>query len=258
MKATSIAECLGPLVADPRRAGILLDFDGTLAPIVQRPEDSAPVAGAGATLSSLAGRFGLVGVVSGRPLADLQRMLPVKGVHLEGLYGLPAGSSTPVELRERLDAVAREVPGAWVEPKGITVAVHYREAADPVGARAILAPVLVALAGETGHDLLEGKMVLELAPAGDSRKGGAVERLIREHDLRAALYAGDDLPDIEAFAALDKLAEEGLHTVKIAVGGSETPEALRADADLIVGSPVELVRTLSGLAEGSRGNTIEG
>src|SRR5436309_491808 len=126
-RALTLPAPLIPLTADPDGTGILLDFDGTLAPIVARPEDAGPVDGTLSVLGQLASRFALVGVISGRPRRDLERMLPVTGVHLEGLYGLPEGSSTPVALRERLDAVAALVPGAWVELKGITAAVHYRQ-----------------------------------------------------------------------------------------------------------------------------------
>ena len=235
---------LTALGADPARAAILLDFDGTLAPIVSRPEEVAPVPGAREVLAALATRFRLVAVVSGRPTSDLERLIGLDGVRYEGLYGLPGGLTAPDVLRTRAEDVAKAVPEAWVEPKGATVAVHYRQAVDPVSARAALAPALVALAEDTGHELFEGKMVFELAPAGESRKGGAVDRLVRGDGLEAALYAGDDLPDLEAFAALDQLAADGLIAVKVAVGGPATPEALRKDADVVVDDPASLVTLL--------------
>ena len=199
-------------------------------------------------LASLAERFRVVAVVSGRPAADLERMLGVPGIRYEGLYGLSASDPSPDSLRRKAEAISRRVPGAWVEPKGVTVAVHYRQAEESSPARAVLAPALAALAEEAGQDLLEGKMVFELAPAGEARKGGAVTRLIREAGLEAALYAGDDLPDLEAFAALDLLADDGIHVVKMVVGGPETPDALRSDADLVVADPASLVETLRPLA----------
>ena len=235
------------LRAAPDRAGILLDFDGTLAPIVLRPEDAGPEPGAREAVRELVARYRLVGVISGRPVADLERMLGVDGVRFEGLYGLPATAPTVEPVRSDVEAIAQAVPGAWVEPKGVTLAVHYRQTTDPAVARSVLAPALAALAERIGHDLLEGKMVFELAPAGESRKGGAVERLVREHQLQAALYAGDDLPDLEAFAALDRLAEDGLFAVKVAVGGPETPEGLTKAADIVVDGPPGLVELLGTL-----------
>jgi trehalose 6-phosphate phosphatase len=240
---TSLAE----LAAQPQRAAILLDFDGTLAPIVTRPEDAGPAPGARERIAGLVGRFRLVAVISGRPVADLERFLGVDGVRYEGLYGLPATAPTAEPIRGAVEAIAKGVPGAWIEPKGVTMAVHYRQADDPARARDALATGLEAIASQAGYDLLEGKMVFELAPAGESRKGGAVERLVAETGVTAVLYAGDDLPDLEAFAALDRLAESGLLAVKVAVGGAETPDALRADADLVVESPAGLVEVLGTL-----------
>jgi trehalose 6-phosphate phosphatase len=235
---------ISDLAARPDRAGILLDFDGTLAPIVHRPEDAAPVDGAREVLAGLVERFRVVAVISGRPAQDLIRLLGVEGVRYEGLYGIPASVPDAGALLEHVESVAKAVRGAWVESKGITVAVHYRQAEDSAAAREVLFASLRALADETGYELLEGKMVFELVPAGESRKGGAVERLVLEHGLEAAMYAGDDLPDLEAFAALDRLEQDGLRTVKVAVGGPEAPEALTKAADIVVDGPADLVELM--------------
>jgi trehalose 6-phosphate phosphatase len=95
--------------------------------------------------------------------------------------------------------------------------------------------------------LMEGKMVLELVPADRPMKGGAVERLARERGLDAVLFAGDDVADIDAFEALDRLSDEGMLTLRVAVRGPETPEELVGRADLAVDGPgglVELLRIL--------------
>jgi trehalose 6-phosphate phosphatase len=238
---------LGRVLTRSDTAGILLDFDGTLSPIVTRPEDAGLLPGAREVLASLVDRFPLVAIVSGRPAPDLHRLVGVRGIRYEGLYGLRPGVRLAGPVMEAVSGATRAVPGARVEAKGITVAVHYREADDPANARHSLAASLAALAEETGYDLLEGKMVFELAPAGESRKGGAVGRLVREHRLGAALYAGDDLPDLEAFASLDALAGDGLATAKVAVGGAEVPQALARDADVVVDSPANLVELLRAL-----------
>jgi trehalose 6-phosphate phosphatase len=236
------------LAALSDRAGILLDFDGTLAPIVEYPVEAVLTPEASGVLTALTKRFRVVAVVSGRPTSALHERIGVDGVRYEGMYGLPSDASVPEPLRRKVEAIAGTVQGAWVEPKGVTVAVHFRQADDPAAARDTLAGKLLGLADAMGYDLLEGKKVFELAPAGEARKGGAVTRLIRDAALDAALYAGDDLPDLEAFAALDQLSGEGFYAVKIAVGGSETPDALRSDADLVVDDPASLVHLLSELA----------
>jgi trehalose 6-phosphate phosphatase len=235
---------LGAIAADPSRTAILLDFDGTLAPIVSQPEDAGIVSGGREVLASLAKRYLVVALISGRPQDSLVGLVGVDGVRYEGLYGLAAVDSIGGELRKEVETSARFVPGAWVEAKGVTLAVHYRHASDTIEARARLAPVLGGIATMHGYDLIEGKMVFELAPAGESRKGGAVKRIVAGTGARAALYAGDDLPDLEAFAALDELANEGVAVVKIAVGGPETPAALTRAADIVVADPPELVALL--------------
>jgi trehalose 6-phosphate phosphatase len=91
-------------------------------------------------------------------------------------------------------------------------------------------------------------MVLELLPAGRPRKGGAVERLVRNANLRAVLYAGDDVADIEAFEALERLAAQGLHATAVAVDGPETPEPLVRVAAFSVAGPLGLLELLRQLA----------
>ncbi|MFM7718645.1 MAG: trehalose-phosphatase, partial [Actinomycetota bacterium] len=89
-----------------------------------------------------------------------------------------------------------------------------------------------------------------LVPADRPLKGGAVERIVGEHALDAALFAGDDLADLEAFQALDRLAaqREGFVAVRVAVRGSETPAEVLDAADVVVDGPEGLVALLAQLA----------
>lgn len=224
----------------------MLDFDGSLAEIVPRPELAAPVSGAGEVLAALVGRYRVVAIVTGRRSEELEERLPVTGLRVLGVYGLE-GRRVSLPL-ERARAAAGVVPEAWVEDKGATLAVHYRQAPDPVRAREALLEALAPVAREAGLELLEGKMVLELAPAGRARKGGAVLELARELDLQALLYAGDDVADLEAFEALDALEREGALVVRVAVEGPETPEPLVRAADVVVPGPDGLVELLARLA----------
>jgi trehalose 6-phosphate phosphatase len=144
----------------------------------------------------------------------------------------------------RVEAAAAAVPEAWVEDKGASIAVHYRQAPDPARARAQLIAALEKVASSTGLELVEGKMVVELVPAGRPRKGGAVKRIVGENDLSAALVAGDDVADVEAFHVLDLLAEQGLLGVKVAVRGEDTPRELLDAAAVVVDGPTGLVELL--------------
>jgi trehalose 6-phosphate phosphatase len=224
-------------------AAILLDFDGTLAPIVAAPEDARPVPGADAVLRELAGRARAVAIVTGRPSSFVRGVLDAPDVEVLGLYGLegapPLDPDVVAEVRMLVDAV----PGATVEDKGASVAAHVRRTHDPEAALAELRPPLRALADRHGLAMLEGKLVLEVAPRG-ARKAGAVRRVLDRAEPRAALYAGDDAEDVEAFAAL---AEAGLPMCRVAVTASGTPERLVEVADVHVEGPDALVALLRSL-----------
>lgn len=239
-------QSLGRLSARPDRSGILLDFDGTLAPIVRRPEDARPVAGADQVLGGLVERFALVAVISGRPAREVRERLDVPGLRIEGLYGLEGRSgsaSAPVssEVVREVEAELAGIDGARLEDKGLSVAAHVRETADPDDATRRLRPLLEAIAGRHGMRVVDGKRVLELVPAGRPLKDAAVHRLLEGASLDAALYAGDDTADLDAFAALED--EVGV-CVRVAVRGPETPDALAAAAEIVVEGPAELLHLL--------------
>jgi trehalose 6-phosphate phosphatase len=229
------------------RAAIVVDADGTLVPIAPRPELARVHPPAAAALEALVGRAGLVAVVSGRPSTEVALLVGVEGPTYVGVYGLEdAAPLSPAVLR-RLRGIVAAVPGAWVEPKGAAVSVHVRAAEDPVAAEATLAPLLETVAAAEGLEMLRGKYTLELAPAGQRRKGAAVERLIAASDVDAVLFAGDDRPDLEAFEALDAMRAGGRSVVKVAVAGAETPSELEAAADVVVEGPAGLASLLSAL-----------
>jgi trehalose 6-phosphate phosphatase len=190
-----------------------LDFDGSLSEIVARPELARPAEGAREVLGALAERYRLVGIVTGRRSEEVAALLDVPHLRYFGLYGLDSENEAP-ELVAAVAPLVRSassvVPAAWVEDKGSSIAVHYRQAPDPKEARAALLVALQPVATDGGLRLIEGKMVLELVPPDRPLKGGAVERLAGGHALQAVLYAGDDHADLDAFAALDRLARAGV------------------------------------------------
>lgn len=229
-------------------AGILLDVDGTLSPIVERPELAELAARARPVLSHLVDRYRVVAAISGRTRDELEWLVDVAGVRLIGSYGLAAGS-VPAGVISAVLAAADEVDGAWMETKGATIAVHYRATPDTDAAGRLLEERLSALAVPARMALVPGKHVVELVPAGLPLKEGAVERIIQDEGLRAALYAGDDLADLLAFEALDRARGDGRleHAVKVAVHGAETPDALVAAADVVVDGPEDMVELLATL-----------
>jgi trehalose 6-phosphate phosphatase len=239
---------LDPLARSAASAGILLDVDGTLSPIVERPELAELAAGARSVLSRLVARFHVVAAISGRTQDELERLVDVEGVRLVGSYGLAPGS-VPADVISAVLAAADEVEGAWMETKGATIAVHYRATPNASAAGRVLEERLGALAVPAQMALISGKHVVELVPAGFPLKEGAVERIIEVDGLRAALYAGDDLADLLAFEALDRARADGRleQVVKVAVLGAETPEDLVAAADIVVHGAAEMIELLASL-----------
>ena len=232
-------------------AVVLLDFDGTLAPIVARPEDARPVPGAADVIAGLVRKVAAVWIVTGRPSAIVRALLgPVDGLRIAGLYGFEGAASVPAAALRDVESVAAALAGTQVEPKGASVAVHFRNADDPDAAGASLHAALDVVAVRHGFRVVAGKRVWELVPAGAGGKGDAVRSILDEERPSAVLYAGDDVADLDAFEALDRYAEGGGGSVlvrKVAVLGDETPVALREAADVIVEGPsgvIEMLRAL--------------
>jgi len=260
-------EGLDAILTHPNRAVIALDFDGTLAPIVPDPEQARAHPDAVPALASLAPKVASVAVITGRPAGVAVRHGGFAGVagleHLVvlGHYGaerwdaLSATVTAPAP-HPGVAAVRAELPGfldrigawkgTWIEEKGRAVAVHTRRATDPQAAFEALREPLAELATRHGLIVEPGRMVLELRPPGTD-KGVALLEYVREIGADAVLYAGDDLGDLPAFAAVDKLRSDGTPGLLVCSGSSEVPE-LADRADLVVDGPPGVVRLLATLA----------
>ena len=241
----------------PERAGIFVDFDGTLAPIVSDPAAALPRPEAAALLTRLSERWGRVVVVSGRPVVFLLSHLAGAGrTELYGLYGLERSSSLSGEIatlpeaedwRRAVSDVAsaaeRDAPeGVYVEHKGLTVTIHCRNAPDQAAwARAAAGDARI----RTGLAVHRGKMSLELRPPVEVDKGTVVRDLAA--GLDAVLFVGDDMGDLPAFAEMRSLRSEGVATLSVASGGDETPAEVVEAADLVVDGPGGVVGLLAQL-----------
>ncbi|PKV86443.1 trehalose-phosphatase [Streptomyces sp. TLI_146] len=260
-------EALAAILAAPERAVIALDFDGTLAEIVPDPEQARAHPGAVPALAALAPKVASVAVITGRPAGVAVRYGGFAGVpgleHLVvlGHYGAerwdavtgtvhapaphPGVTAARAELPGVLDAHGAW-RGTWIEEKGQAVAVHTRRATDPSAAYAALRDPLAALATRHGLILEPGRMVLELRPPGMD-KGVALAEYLREVGAGSVLYAGDDLGDLPAFGAVEKLRSDGVPGLLVCSGSSEVPEVSER-ADVRVPGPVGVVSLLSALA----------
>ena len=236
------------VVSRADRAGIMLDLDGTLAPIVSRPEDVEVLPGVHGLLERLAGRVATVALISGRASGDVRRVVDVPGVRIVGTHGLEDEPPLAPDSLRQIEKVAESV-GAWVEVKGAAVAVHFRALPDPAGAAEAAAGPLARVAAAHGLELVPGKAILELMPVGAPRKGDAVQLLVEGEDLEAVLFAGDDVGDLDAFAALDRLRAGGLWTCAVAAGGPDVAPAVTEAADLVVEGPAGVVGLLGAIAE---------
>ncbi|MFE1258561.1 trehalose-phosphatase [Streptomyces fungicidicus] len=261
-------EGLEALLSRPGKALIGLDFDGTLAPIVPDPEQARAHPEAVPALAALAPKVAAVAVVTGRPAGVAVRHGGFAGVpgleHLVvlGHYGAErwdavTGEVTAPAPHPGVAAVRAELPGlldragawqgTWIEEKGgRAVAVHTRRAADPQAAYEALREPLAGLAARHGLVVEPGRLVLELRPPGMD-KGVALSEYAREIGAGSVLYAGDDLGDLAAFTAVDKLRSAGVPGLLVCSGSDEVTE-LRDRADLVVDGPPGLVHLLATLA----------
>ena len=247
----ALPELLLPLAADPGRSALFLDFDGTLSAIVDDPVAARPLPGVPELLGRLASRLGLVAVVSGRPatfLADVLSSPP--HVTLVGLYGLELGLPED-QLGPWAAAIAKvaveateEAPaGVYVEPKGLTVTLHWRHAPDAGSGWAS------AFAAQQVHDrgvrAYPGRMSLELRPPLEVDKGTVIRSLAA--GMRALAVFGDDLGDLPAFDAATDLAARGMAVARVAVVDNETAAQVAAQADLVVEGPLGVLALLEAL-----------
>jgi trehalose 6-phosphate phosphatase len=246
--------------SEPVRALIATDFDGTLAPIVADPREARADPVAVGALRELAGVVGTLAVITGRPAAEaveLGGFESVPGLIVLGHYGLerwedgaltgPDALPEVEAARERLPGVLAGAPeGVRIEDKGSALAVHTRRAADPAGALAALREPLAGLAADVGLLVEPGRMVIELRPPGMD-KGAALTALVAEREAGPVLFAGDDLGDLAAFAAVRALRGEGHPGVTVCSASGEVSE-LAAEADLVVDGPGGVAALLGSLA----------
>jgi trehalose 6-phosphate phosphatase len=257
------AAALAAIAEDPARALIALDFDGTLAPIVNEPSAARPYRGVLPALRRLATGVGTLAIITGRPApaaVELGGFAGIPELIVIGHYGWerwedgkltsPPPPPEVAQARARLPGVlaqAGAADGTWVEDKGHALVVHTRRAADPEAALAQLARPLADLASQTGLDSQPGRLVIELRPRGVD-KGTAITALAAERDPAAVLFAGDDLGDIPAFEAVHALRATGRAGVAVCSASAEVT-ALADHADLVVDGPAGVTALLVRLAD---------
>lgn len=264
--AATLVELLAPLRADPPRSAVLLDVDGTLAPIVRHADDANVPEPTRSVLIAIAKRYGVVGCVTGRRAADARRIVSIGSIAYVGSHGaelLRPGAVEPEidqNLRPWMARVQRFAHGAAspelarlrvrLEDKQTIAAFHWRGAPDQEAAEAALREVAAA-AEAAGFVTHWARKVLEVRPPVSMDKGMGIRRLLRDSDVTAAIYVGDDTTDLDAFRGLDELLEQGRleAIVKAGVASDEGPEGIRTEADVVVHGPEGVHRLLNALLE---------
>ena len=251
MPTGTLQELLEPFRAQPERAGVLLDVDGVLAPIVQHPDDAHMPETTRRPLIEVARRYGVVACVSGRRASDARRIVSLGSIAYLGSHGsevLMPGSTAP-QLDRELQAWTRRVQNftedafderlrklrVRLEDKEAIAALHWRGVPDEEDAQAAVEDV-ARRAEHAGFTTHWGRKVLEIRPPVRIDKGAGIVSLLRDKDLAAALYVGDDTTDLDAFRGLTELVDGGrLGTaLRVGVHSDEGPSALAKEADVMV------------------------
>ena len=262
--APTLQEALNVVRADPARAAVLLDVDGTLAPIVRHADDAHVPEVTRSLLIPISRRYALTACVSGRRSAIARQIVSIGSIAYVGNHGaeiLRPGDREPEvdpdfarggeQVRAFRDAALDDelhrlrVRG---EDKDQIAAFHWRGAPDEDAAEAAVRE-LAARAEADGLGIHWGRKVLEVRPPIEMHKGKGVRRLLLDAGLDVALYAGDDTTDIDAFRGLRELVDEGRLSSAVCVGvrSDETPPALEQEADLLVDGPAGVRRVLEAL-----------
>jgi trehalose 6-phosphate phosphatase len=264
-KAATLAEALGPVRGDPGRAAVMLDVDGTLAPIVRHASDAHIPESTRALLIKVARRYRMVACVSGRRAADARRIVGIGSLVYVGNHGgevLRPGATEPVmdpesaawarRIQDFAAAASQEARAVRVriEDKAVIAAFHWRGTPDEDAAHSVVRK-LAARADAEGLATHWGRKVLEVRPPVRLDKGAGVISLLEDAGLAAALYAGDDATDLDAFRGLGELVEMGAleHAVRVGVRSEEGPSEIAEEADVVVDGPAGVRSMLEALLE---------
>jgi trehalose-phosphatase len=240
---------------------LLLDYDGTLTPIVQSPELADLTDGVRQLLQALARQRRLtLAIISGRALADLKEKVGISNIIYAGNHGLeiegpqvsfvspPAEEFKPVlrRMHHELSQALGAIKGVLVEDKGLTLSVHYRQVADDKSAE--VKDLFERVTGDAARSgkiqVTSGKKVYEVRPAVAWDKGEVLKMLMGKERGALPIYLGDDLTDEDAFKAIENYGGG----ISVFVGEGDSPTS----ASYFLQSPDEVAKFLSLLLAESR------
>src|SRR3954470_6591745 len=246
----TLDEALQGLRDGPARSAVLLDVDGTLAPIVRHADDALVPEATRMRLIEVSRKYALVACVSGRRAAIARRIVSIGSIAYVGKHRgeilHPGGSEPEVDpdFARAGERVRRFRELAWTdqlhrlrvraEDKGEIAAFHWRGAPDEEAAEEAVRG-LAERATQQGLSVHWGRKVLEIRPDVEVHKGQGIRRLLRGTQLDTALYVGDDTTDLDAFRELRAMRDEGRLTTAVCLGvrSDETPPAIEQESDLL-------------------------
>ena len=243
--------------------GLITDVDGTISNIAPTPQAAEVSPLCRHALAILVQRLALVAAISGRPAVEVRNMIKVDGMVYIGNHGLERwekGNLNPSEdiadysavitatINELTSVLSR--PGIILEDKGITATIHYRLCSNHQAAKQKIMAALKKVTPAKRLRIISGKMSINLLPPVDINKGTAVIKLIKEYSLRAGVYLGDDVTDIDAFKAIRSASRNSdFQGFTIGVTSREMPKRLLDESDFTLNGINDVARFLEWLSQ---------
>jgi trehalose 6-phosphate phosphatase len=244
-----------------RPCGLFTDIDGTISELAPSPQEARVSPICHRALADLAHHLPLVAAVSGRPIADMRRMIAVENMVYIGNHGLERWLGGGIEsqgedYRAKIAQALAEVraflalDGIVFEDKGITASIHYRRCSEQGLAREAILKAIARSAAANGLRIYEGRKVIELRPPLPVDKGTAILDLVRRYGLKGVIYLGDDATDVDAFIALRRSSKgSSFKGLSVAVTAPEALPQVATQADLILRGVADVERFLLWLTE---------
>lgn len=243
-------------------AGLFSDFDGALSEIARIPDDAVAYPGAEEAIRALSTHLDVAGIITGRAVGDVGRMIAINDLVVVGNHGLEwwnkgerhdheSGVAAIAAIASVMDATKQalsaetDVSNMIWENKRLSGTIHFRNVDDPAETEALLLPIVVPLAEEHGLRCTPGKMIVEIRPKARVNKGTAIDTLIEQYGLQSAVYIGDDVTDVDGFRALREQRNSGVQTLAVGVVTADAHPDVLENADEVVGSVAELVEVLT-------------